>query len=301
MGDRPGLPVTVHAQLESAWRVRCDHFPPVIRFDYPLDTAVVSLTGAACDLNCAHCGRHYLGHMIPIEQAPERVGPARSLLISGGCDTEGRVPVNQQHLEVLELLRSGRTLNWHVGLVTEEQLEPILPYVDCVSFDFVGDDETIDEVYGLRRTVGDYVASYRLLKRHVPVIPHLTVGLRGGRLGHERKALRLLGELGCDAMVILVFIPTPGTRYGDCRPPSAAQVACLLAEARISLPETRLYLGCMRPHGAYRRQLDPLAVRAGVNRIVSPSREAVAMAEELGLTVNRGTECCVLDARPVPD
>ena len=304
--------------LEQAWQARQAHFPPFIGFDYPVDTAVVSLTGTACALNCAHCGHHYLEHMIPIGQAVERIGPLRqaqkrplrqaqkrplrqaqkrqapSLLISGGCDTQGRVPIQEQHLQLLESLRPGRRLNWHVGLISQSQLEVILPYVDLVSFDMVGDDETIREVYGLERTVTDYVATYQLLQQHVPTIPHLTIGLRGGELGHERKALELLSKLGCKALVFLVFIPTPGTRYADRQPPSVAQVIQLLAEARIRFPQTPLFLGCMRPYGSYRKTLDPLAVWAGVNRIVSPAREAVLLAQELGLAIQRGTECCVL-------
>jgi uncharacterized radical SAM superfamily protein len=286
------------AQLERAWQARWAHFPPLIGFDYPVDTAVISLTGTACALECAHCGRRYLQHMIPIQQAVQRIGQASSLLISGGCDTQGRVPVQVEHLQILNLLRPGRRLNWHVGLISQDQLEPILPYVDVVSFDFVGDEETIGEVYGLQCTVADYVATYQLLRRHVPVIPHLTIGLRGGELGHERKALDLLTELGCDALVFLVLIPTQGTRYADRRPPAVTEVVHLLAEARLRLPRTPLYLGCMRPHGVYRRDVDPLAVRAGVNRIVSPAREAVTLAQELGLAAERGTECCVLGRTP---
>jgi uncharacterized radical SAM superfamily protein len=49
----------------------------------------------------------------------------------------------------------------------------------------------------------------------------------------------------------------------------------------------------MRPHSEYRAQLDTLAVRAGVNKIVSPAREAVKLAEELGLSIVRSRECCV--------
>ena len=281
-------------QLAQAWRVRQTHFPPLIGFDYPVDTAVISLTGTACALDCAHCGRHYLEHMIPIWEAAERISHAPSLLISGGCDAQGRVPVWEQHLRLLDRLRPGRRLNWHVGLIGQAELEVILPYVDIVSFDFVGDDETIGEVYGLERTVADYVATYKLLQRHMRVIPHLTIGLRGGDLGHERKSLDLLTELGCEALVFLVFIPTPDTRYADRQPPAVTEVVHLLAEARIRFPRTPLYLGCMRPRGPYRKALDPLAVRVGLNRIVNPAREAVTLAQELGLIVQRGTECCVL-------
>jgi len=286
--------MTDRDRLDAAWQVRQANFPPRIGFDYPVDTAVISLTGTACALNCAHCGRHYLRHMIPIERAAARVGPAPSLLISGGYDAQGQVPVQERHLRLLDALRPGRRLNWHVGLIGQNQLEMILPYVDVVSFDFVGDDETIAEVYGLERGVSDYVATYQLLQQHVPVTPHITIGLRGGQLGHERKALDLLAELGCAALVFLVLIPTPGTRYADRQPPSPAEVGHLLAEARLRLPRTPLYLGCMRPHGAYRKALDPLAVRAGLNHIVNPAHEAVTLARELGLAVERGTECCAL-------
>jgi uncharacterized radical SAM superfamily protein len=67
----------------------------------------------------------------------------------------------------------------------------------------------------------------------------------------------------------------------------------ILTEARLRFPDKPLHLGCMRPHGKYRAQLDPLAVRAGVNKIVSPVREAVQLAEELGLSIVQGRECCV--------
>ncbi len=283
-------------RLAAAWQTRVSHFPMEIELDYPLDTALISLTGRACALDCAHCGGHYLQHMTPIWEA--EAGKATSCLISGGCDTEGRVPVIE-HLAQVAALRDGRRLNWHVGLITEEDVQAIAPFVDVISFDFVGDDDTIREVYGLHKTVADYVACYQLLRRYVPVTPHVTIGLRGGELGHEMRALEILADLGVDSLVLLVLIPTPGTRYAGRRPPDVAAVLDVIIEARLRLPDVPLWLGCMRPHGRYRQELDPLAVRAGVNKIVSPARQAVHVAEELGLTVMRGRECCALVGQPV--
>jgi hypothetical protein len=185
-------------------------------------------------------------------------------------------------------------MNWHVGFVTEEEVKAIAPLVDVVSFDFVGDDTTIREVYGIERTVGDYERTYRLLRAHLPTLPHVTIGLRGGELGHELPAFERLQAIGVDGLVLLVFIPTPGTRYGDRTPPSPEVVADLLAEARLRFPEVPIYLGCMRPKGSYRNLLDPLALRAGVNVIVSPSRVAQQAAASLGLTARKSRECCVL-------
>jgi uncharacterized radical SAM superfamily protein len=89
-------------------------------------------------------------------------------------------------------------------------------------------------------------------------------------------------------------MPTPGTRYADLQPPHPDTVAAVLAEARLRFPDVTLYLGCMRPKGSYRDELDPLAVRAGFNVIVSPSRPARQQAAELGLIERQMRECCVV-------
>jgi uncharacterized radical SAM superfamily protein len=281
----------MESKLDRAWEVRRAHFPDEISWSYPVDTAVLSLTGAQCALNCAHCGGHYLGGMRPIwESEPDG---ATSCLISGGCDPTGRVPVTA-HLDRVRAWREGRTMNWHVGFVSEDEMATIAPLVDVVSFDFVGDDATIHEVYGIDRTVEEYADTYRLLRRYARTLPHITVGLRGGTLGHEIPALERLQELGADGLVILVFIPTPGTRYADRQPPAPEAVAEVMVEARLRFPDVPLYLGCMRPKGHYRDVLDPMAVRAGFNVVVSPSRPARHLAEELGLEAHKMRECCVL-------
>lgn len=277
---------------ERAWAVRQRHHAPTIRFDRPLNTLPVSLTGDRCALDCAHCGGHYLRHMRSLDDVAGT--PATSLLISGGCDAEGRVPV-VAHLPRIAALRDGRRLNWHVGLIDEATIARIAPYVDLVSFDVVGDRETALEVYGLDADLDRYMATLDALARQTHVVPHLTLGLRAGRFGGEWAALEALAERGVDSLVLLVLIPTPGTRYADCDPPDLASVARFLLDARVALPEARLYLGCMRPRGDYRAALDVLAVRAGLNVIVNPARSAVECAAELGLEVTWGDECCALD------
>jgi len=282
-------------KLARAWEVRRANFQDEITWSYPLDTVVLSLTGRQCALNCAHCGGHYLEGMKPIWEADPNGAPggATSCLISGGCDPTGRVPV-LAHQDRVRAWREGRTMNWHVGFVNEAEMTAIAPLVDVISFDFVGDDETIHEVYGHDRTVEDYVETYQLLRRYARTLPHVTIGLRGGVLGHELPAFEQLQALGVDGLVLLVLIPTPGTRYADRQPPSPEAVADLMAEARLRFPDVPLYLGCMRPKGSYRNKLDPLAVRAGVNVIVSPSRPARRLAADLGLVEHEMRECCIL-------
>jgi len=278
-------------RFERAWRVRAANFPPVIGADYPLRTLVVSLTGDRCELDCAHCGGHYLRHMVPVWDADPQ--GATSCLISGGSDEAGRVPVTS-HLDLVERLRPGRIMNWHVGLIREAEAEAISRYVDIISFDFVGDDETIAEVYGLDVRASDYAATYELLRGYATVVPHITVGLRGGSISHEYRALDTLEKLGLDGLVLLVLVPTLGTRYADCQPPAVEDAAALFVEARLRFPAVPIHLGCMRPRGEYRERLDPLAVRAGVNVIVNPSAGALSLARQMGLTLDRREECCAV-------
>ncbi len=280
--------------LQKAWEVRKANFPPKLYADYPFRTLPVSVTGKYCALNCAHCGGYYLASMKTVEEARRYAGLVSSFLISGGCDRTGRVPVLTK-LEEIKAIAPGHRLNWHVGFITEEEASAIAPYVSVISFDFVGDDEVITRVYGLEKTVHDYLETYRMLRKHFRVIPHITIGLDGGKVKHERRALELLAGEGVEGLVFIVFTPTPGTAYASCPPPSTEEVASILAEARLLFPTVPMALGCMRPHGNYRKELDTLAVMAGVNRIVSPAREAMEKAVELGLSIEETSECCVLD------
>lgn len=262
-----------------------------IGFVCPSQTLAISLTGTHCAAQCAHCGGHYLLGMVPVERA-DATGKA-SCLISGGCDRRGRVPV-AAHLERIAALRQGRLLNWHVGLIDEGEMQLIAPYVDVISFDWVGDDETIREVYGFDCSVEDYARTYDMLRRYARVVPHLTLGLRGGQFSGEYAALERIRAAGADALVLLVLIPTPGTRYAQCQPPALAEVAEFLRTARQRLSDIPIYLGCMRPGGRYRQELDALAVRMRVDKIVNPASSAVRLAEELGLSVHWEKECCVI-------
>lgn len=280
--------------LNKAWETRQARFQPQLICYVPARTLPVSVTGTACALNCGHCGGHYLRHMVPVHQAAtdQRLPAAASLLISGGCDADGHVPV-LPYLDALIALRGTRRLNWHVGLISPEELALIAPYVDAVSYDFVGDDSTIREVYGLQRTVQDYVACFQMLQASVRVVPHVTIGLAGGEIQGERRAISELRALGVDALVFLVFVPTPGTRYAARTAPDPEAVAEIIAEARVRLPNAALTLGCMRPGGSHRAELDALAVQAGVNAIVNPARSAKSLAKTMGLTLVNMDECCV--------
>lgn len=289
--------------IKEAWQVRSRNFPPSVTFHRPDATLPVSLTGDWCGLQCGHCGGRFIKKMMPWERfksnkaawGPAGISEIKSCLISGGCDRQGKVPF-WEHVEELKKIKEASSLrfNFHVGLVEEKEARLLKGLADVVSFDFLGSDRTIQNILGLSRSVADYAASYRALKSNVPVVPHICIGMDGGKITGEYRALELLGELGAEALVFIVFTPSPGTRLEDSAPPPLEEVVDLLARARIIFPDVPIHMGCMRPGGRYRRELDLWALRCGVNRLVIPSREAVAEAESIGLTINYRNECCVL-------
>lgn len=282
------------ALAQEGWKIREKNFSPTIYFSYPVKTKTVSVTGDHCKLNCGHCGGHYLKQMKDLADISDSdVLDTQSFLISGGCTMEGKVPIGD-HLKELAALKGDRKFNLHVGLVNEEDIEGIAKIADKISFDFVGDNETIREVFGTRHTVEDYVDSYEKLRKSCRVIPHICIGLHGGKIRGEYRVLELLQDLGTDGLTFIIFTPTKKTRYANCLPPSLKDVLHVMITARQKFPKVPIHLGCMRPGGNYRRELDPWAVRGGINSIVNPTLDAVRLATSLGLLPVKKEECCAL-------
>jgi lipoyl synthase len=293
-GEVLSAEIALEKLLEQAWQARQAFFPDQVVFAAPNRTLAVTVTGSSCSLNCAHCAGKYLQEMIPLEKAlSSKRGRERSYLVSGGCNEQGKVPLLERWAELEELAGRG-PLNLHTGLVDDDEAARLAKIARVISFDFVGDNETIAAVYGLPVTVEDYLYSYRCLLKYCSVIPHICIGLNAGRIKGEYEALRLLRQEAVEAISIIIFRPTAGTAFRDCAPPSPEEAARFIATARLMFPLTPLYLGCMRPSGSYRETLDSLALKAGVNKIVLPAPAARSQAAELGLEISISEECCSL-------
>jgi uncharacterized radical SAM superfamily protein len=93
---------------------------------------------------------------------------------------------------------------------------------------------------------------------------------------------------------VVVLMPRKGTPMELVEPPAPEDVATFIAHARLRLPKLRASLGCARPRGRYRRQLDVLAIRAGINSLALPSDPAIEEAEARGLQLVHRETCCSL-------
>lgn len=280
--------------LARSWQVRRAFFPDRIEFVTPGRTCAVSVTGESCELDCGHCGGKYLRQMTTPEEALAAGESGQvSYLVSGGCTTGGRVPLRENLAAIKELSGRGR-LNLHTGLIGREEAELLGQLATVVSFDLPGDNATIAAVYGLPFTAAQYLQAYRDLLTYTRVIPHICIGLHGGLIGGEYQLLKSLQGEAVEAISFIVFRPTAGTAFEKASPPPLGDTARLLAGARLMFPRVPLYLGCMRPGGRYREELDLLALQAGVNKIVLPAPAARQEAADLGLEILISEECCSL-------
>ena len=280
--------------LARSWQSRRAFFPDRIEFATPSQTLALSVTGSSCELDCGHCGGKYLKKMSTLKEAlatDER--RQASYLVSGGCTTQGRVPL-RENLAALKELAGRAPLNLHTGLVECEEAELLGELAAVVSFDLPGDDATIAAVYGLPFTAAKYLEAYRNLLTYTRVIPHICIGLNRGIIDSEYQLLKSLQGEAVEAISFIVFRPTAGTAFENTAPPPLSDTASLLASARLMFPRVPLYLGCMRPGGRYREELDLLALRAGVNKIVLPAPAARQQAAALGLEIMMTEECCSL-------
>lgn len=264
----------------------------------------VSTTGRYCSLSCRHCAGRYLEGMVPVSGPEELLSFAKALsdsggqgfLLSGGCDPTGRVKL-ESYLPAIRAVKAttGLKINAHIGLATRGEIERLVGAgIDSFSVDVYGDDGTVREVLGIPARAHDYAAVVRdLIDLGASVAPHICVGVRGGRTGHEHAAVGMLAPLAPKTLVLISFIPTRGTEYSSCPPPSGEDVVSVVRHARSELPRTRLLLGCMRSKRDRSWEID--AVRAGLDGMVMPSEGTVRAASELGYTLRKKETCCAIE------
>ena len=253
----------------------------------------VSMSGAYCALRCRHCNRHYLSHMhaaptpeelLRLSIELEKKG-ARGLLLSGGCDKEGRMLNLPKLLPAIKKIKkkTDLILKLHTGFVDSKLAEDIVEAeVDIASMEMVGADESVKEIFGLDAGVKRYLESFvNLSEAGMKYIsPHVAVGLHYGRLLGEFNALNLIKEhINPDTVVIIVFRPTKGTELEHLTPPSARDVGRVVAHAKKLFPEKKLLLGSMRPRSSGRNDsardarldIELAALDNGMNAIEIPS------------------------------
>jgi uncharacterized radical SAM superfamily protein len=263
----------------------------------------VSVTGNECSLDCKHCGGHYLKHMVDgstPEQLLEFINSRKDVsgfLLSGGCNPAGTVDFSS-HLNTIRRITSETelVLNVHTGMIDLETAKKLKEAgIDLASVDIVGDADVMKEVYGMTSLINP-VDCLKTLREvgFSTIVPHVCIGLLGGQLSHEFKALEKIDEAGIepDGIVFISLIPTKGTDYEGRDAPSPEDVFSVMSYGRKLFPETPLLLGCMR--SKKERETEIAALDAGADGIVLPSKETKEWVIENGFKVQEHNTCCAL-------
>ena len=265
----------------------------------------VSVTGSACALSCDHCQAKALDAMVSVRADQDlfslaarlREQGSEGLLVSGGSTRAGTVPL-LAHLRHIRRIREelGMKVVVHSGLVSPELAAGLAASgVDGVMLDVIGADETLRDVYHLDLTVADVDRSLRLLSgQGLRIIPHIVLGLHYGRFLGEHRALEMLLCYPVSTLILVVLVPLAGTPMAKFPPPRVDQVADFFATARLAAPATTINLGCARPLGAVKRELDQAAIDLGLNGIAYPADGALEYARSRGLTPRLFEYCCSL-------
>ena len=264
----------------------------------------VSVTGEACSLACEHCKSGVLKGMHDLPSQKQSLYElssrlhdqgARGILVSGGSDRQGRVPLKKHIPDMVRIRHElGMTIRVHPGLPDEETCARLIDAdIDGAMIDVIGHDKTIREVYHLDSDVSEYEAVLERLERHgVPCVPHIVMGLHYGQMLGEEAALEMICRYEFKLLVLVILMPLTGTPMANVKTPSPAEISEFFNLSRARLPDKPIMLGCARPLGNTKLQIDRAAVDAGLNGIAYPAEGIVEYARQRGLSPEFVNACC---------
>ena len=131
-----------------------------------------------------------------------------------------------------------------------------------------------------------------MAKYELPAIPHIILGHYYGQMRGEWAALEMINMYPPKILVVVILMPLTGTPMAGVAPPSLDEIESFFGAARLSMPQKPIQLGCAKPLGPIKTDIDRLAIDAGFNGIAYPAEGVVAYAQDLGLEANFMNACC---------
>jgi len=257
----------------------------------------ISVTDGNCFVMCPHCCGKPLEYMASIGEALKllevNAPEPRMVLVTGGCDWVGRVPIDDRVERLLSLARSrGYAVSMHVCVVDEVYAKRLRELgIDVALIDVELDPTILRDVRKLRWFEESILLESieKLKKFGIRVYPHIVVGLHPGGRSLEYEVIEILRCIDIDGLSLVVFTPFPDTPWSDRPYPDREYVMKVLrfAEAMLSKP---LSLGCMRPREWM--ELEEYAYNLGFDAIANPSLEFLERHRELEVL----NTCCSLIA-----
>jgi uncharacterized radical SAM superfamily protein len=300
------------ANLSAAHAARINFYTPTFKAYATSELAgcgksgwpAVSITGGECKLACDHCKAKILEPMIPA-RTPEALwrvvneqiaGGAQGMLLTGGSNHRDEVEYDAFYPTIRRIKDAFPSFKiaMHTALVDRDIAQRMeASGVDAAMMDVIGAQDTVAQVYHLKRSVDDFERSLEhLTQTRLKVVPHIVIGLHYGRMLGEWNALEMVKRHRPDALVLVVVMPFYAPVARPFATPDAHQVGRFFMDARETLPDVPLLLGCARPPGRTKMQIDAYAVMAGLNGIAHPADGMVELAARLAREVRVTPACC---------
>jgi uncharacterized radical SAM superfamily protein len=218
------------------------------------------------------------------------------MLLTGGSNRRNEV-VYAPYFDVIRRIKDtfpDFRIAAHTGLVDRGAARRLAESgIDVAMLDIIGAQDTLARVYHLKRPVADFEASLaHLAATGIRVVPHVVIGLHYGRLLGEWRALEMIAPYAPAAVVLVVAMPFYASAARPFRVPPGGEVGSFFLDARRSLPDIPLLLGCARPPGWAKAEIDAYGVMAGLDGIAHPAEGTVELARKLGREVRLSAGCC---------
>ena len=180
----------------------------------------ISITGGDCKLNCDHCKAKILEPMIPA-RSPEDLWRAVNgiveqgaggMLLTGGSNHRNEVEYDRYYPTIRRIKDEFPhfRIAMHTALVDGAIAARMADAgIDAAMMDVIGAQDTITQVYHLRRSVDDFERALEALTAtSMKVVPHIVIGLHYGQLLGEWNALEIVARHRPSALVLVVVMPT---------------------------------------------------------------------------------------------
>ena len=267
----------------------------------------ISVTGSSCSLMCQHCRGKLLQRLIPATTSEElekkalglyRSG-AKGILLTGGCDERGRVPIRNLIPAIKKLKETtDLILIAHTGFISGEEAGSLKDSgLDGIGFDVMGDMTSVLDVYGLHLSEKEYVDSLQAISDSgLLIFPHVCVGIHFGKLSGEYRALEMIRLIAPATVIITGLMPLAGTPMEHIKP-NPLDFEKVIKKAIVMFPDIPVILGCAHSSGKDRADIEKMALLCGVSGIAAPTFGTIGFAKEKGYEINYYGACCGL----IPD
>jgi len=101
------------------------------------------------------------------------------------------------------------------------------------------------------------------------------IGANYGKIQKEYEAIEFLEKIKPKKLIFIIITPLENTTFRDINLPSLKEIEELWKFTKRKLPQTNLYLGCVRPKGEYRYNVDSLALELSFKAIVNPHSDVI--------------------------